>query len=154
VINPADIEVVGVAWALRRLATVERERHACSLGPPRGERSQPQPPVFVPAPRPGSHYCRASAGRTVGGCACRATRELSRPPALFASPLRRAQQTAEIVAGRLGGDVKTLDDLREVNVGDLDGRSDPEAWEIYESVLDDWRRGDHDRRFPGGEDRH
>jgi len=96
---------------------------------------------------------RAQAGQLAGALDER-LRELSRPPALFASPLRRAQQTAEIVAGRLGGDVETLDDLREVNVGDLDGRSDPEAWKIYESVLDDWRRGDHDRRFPGGEDRH
>ena len=52
-------------------------------------------------------------------------------PALFASPLRRAQQTAEIVARRLDGDVETIDALREVDIGELDGR-----------------------RFPGGEDLH
>ena len=52
-------------------------------------------------------------------------------PALFASPLRRAQQTAEILARRLDGDVETIDALREVDIGELDGR-----------------------RFPGGEDLH
>lgn len=93
---------------------------------------------------------RAQAERLAGALAER-LRELPRPPALFASPLRRAQQTAAIVAKQMGGDVGILDELREVNVGDLDGRSDSEAWKIYESVLDDWRRGDHDRRFPGGE---
>lgn len=93
---------------------------------------------------------RAQAERLAGALAER-LRELPRPPALFASPLRRAQQTAAIVAKQMGGDVEILDELREVNVGDLDGRSDSEAWKIYESVLDDWRRGDHDRRFPGGE---
>ncbi len=75
-------------------------------------------------------------------------------PALFASPLRRAQQTAEIVARRLGADIETIDGLRELNVGDLDGRSDHAAWQIYESVLEGWRRGQHERRFPGGEDWH
>jgi broad specificity phosphatase PhoE len=46
-----------------------------------------------------------------------------------------------------------LDDLREVNVGDLDGRSDARAWEIYTRVLAAWRAGDAGARFPGGEDR-
>jgi len=75
-------------------------------------------------------------------------------PALFASPLRRAQQTAEIVARRLDGDVETIDALREVDIGELDGRRDPAAWATYTSVLDAWGRGEHGRRFPGGEDLH
>ncbi len=47
-----------------------------------------------------------------------------------------------------------LDELRELDVGELDGRNDPEAWTVYESVLTDWRNGNHDRRFPDGEDWH
>ena len=46
-----------------------------------------------------------------------------------------------------------LDDLREVNVGELDGRSDAQAWEIYTAVLAAWRAGDTHARFPGGENR-
>ena len=73
---------------------------------------------------------------------------------LACSPLRRARQTAEIVGRRLGLPVAMeLDDLREVNVGDLDGRSDARAWEIYAAVLEAWRAGDTQARFPGGENR-
>jgi broad specificity phosphatase PhoE len=73
---------------------------------------------------------------------------------LACSPLRRARQTAEIVGHQLGlPAAMLLDDLREVNVGVLDGRSDPEAWTIYTEVLAAWRAGDPRARFPGGEDR-
>lgn len=71
---------------------------------------------------------------------------------LVCSPLRRARQTADIVGLRLGLPVvMELDELREVNVGDLDGRSDARAWEIYAAVLAAWRAGDIRARFPGGE---
>jgi broad specificity phosphatase PhoE len=73
---------------------------------------------------------------------------------LVCSPLRRARQTADIVGRRLRLPVAMeLDDLREVNVGDLDGRSDSRAWEIYARVLGAWRAGDASARFPGGENR-
>src|SRR5581483_3625499 len=48
---------------------------------------------------------------------------------LACSPLRRARQTAEIIGARLRLPVTVCgDDLRELNVGDLDGRSDAAAW--------------------------
>jgi broad specificity phosphatase PhoE len=73
---------------------------------------------------------------------------------LACSPLRRARQTADIVGQRLGLPVAMeLDDLREVDVGELDGRSDAQAWEIYTAVLAAWRAGDTQARFPGGENR-
>ena len=73
---------------------------------------------------------------------------------LACSPLRRARQTADIVGQRLGLPVAMeLDDLREVNVGELDGRSDAQAWDIYAAVLAAWRAGDTLARFPGGENR-
>lgn len=72
---------------------------------------------------------------------------------LVCSPLRRARQTADIVGRRLGLPVAMeLDDLREVNVGELDGRSDTRSWDIYAGVLAAWRAGDTKARFPGGED--
>jgi bisphosphoglycerate-dependent phosphoglycerate mutase len=47
------------------------------------------------------------------------------PAAIYASPLRRAAQTAEIVAARTGSDVAIVEGLRELDVGDLDGRLPP-----------------------------
>jgi broad specificity phosphatase PhoE len=68
------------------------------------------------------------------------------------SPLRRARQTAQIVGPRLGLlDYWELDDLRELNVGSLDGRSDDEAWHTYNQVLAAWQAGRTQVRFPGGE---
>ena len=65
------------------------------------------------------------------------------PPGLLAcSPTRRARQTAEIVGRCLGLAVKCeIDELRELNVGSLDGRSDEEAWATYDSVLDGVAKG-------------
>ena len=69
------------------------------------------------------------------------------------SPLRRARQTAQIIADRLGLPVAAeLDELRELNVGTLDGRSDPQAWAVYDAVLAAWAAGQGTARFPGGED--
>jgi broad specificity phosphatase PhoE len=72
---------------------------------------------------------------------------------IVCSPLRRARQTAEIVAQLLEVPiVAELEDLRELNVGDLDGRSDAQAWHAYSAVVEAWRAGDLSARFPGGED--
>jgi broad specificity phosphatase PhoE len=73
---------------------------------------------------------------------------------LACSPLCRARQTAQIVGSQLGlPDAWELDDLRELNVGLLDGRSDTHAWHTYHQVLAAWRAGHTHVRFPGGEDR-
>src|SRR5215469_8659857 len=72
---------------------------------------------------------------------------------VVSSTLRRARQTAEIIAARLRLPVAAeLDELRELNVGGLDGRSDPEAWAAYDAVLAAWTAGQCEARFPGGED--
>jgi broad specificity phosphatase PhoE len=71
---------------------------------------------------------------------------------LVCSPLRRARQTAQIVSARFRLPVAAeLDDLREVNVGELDGRADDSAWRVYEAILAAWRSGELSQRFPGGE---
>jgi broad specificity phosphatase PhoE len=74
------------------------------------------------------------------------------PGRLVCSPLRRARQTAEIVSARLHLPVAAeLDDLREINVGDLDGRNDDDAWQVYQATLAGWRSGQLGQRFPAGE---
>lgn len=70
---------------------------------------------------------------------------------VFCSPLRRARQTAGPIAERIGARVVVDERLREVNVGILDGRCDPEAWAAYTGTHRAWRAGEGDRRFPGGE---
>lgn len=78
----------------------------------------------------------------------------ARAGALICSPLRRARQTAQIIGSRLGLPIACeLEDLRELDVGALDGRSDAAAWDIYAMVLAAWRQGDTQARFPGGESR-
>ena len=82
-------------------------------------------------------------------------RPAGRPVLLVCSPLRRARQTAEIVGAHLGLRVALeLDELRELDVGSLDGRSDETAWAIYNEVLGAWRAGNPDMRFPEGENCH
>jgi probable phosphoglycerate mutase len=76
------------------------------------------------------------------------------PAAVYASPLRRAVQTAEIIARACGSEVVIVEELRELNVGELDGRSDQQAWAIYDRILADWQAGRHDSAFPGGENYH
>jgi probable phosphoglycerate mutase len=78
----------------------------------------------------------------------------SAPAAIYASPMRRADQTARIIALRVGVPVTTLEELRELDVGDLEGRRDEEAWELFLGVAGAWHAGDHDRACPGGEDFH
>jgi broad specificity phosphatase PhoE len=76
------------------------------------------------------------------------------PAAIYSSPLRRAAQTADIIAARAGGDVTVIEELRELDVGSLDGRSDEDAWATYHRVLADWDAGNYRSGFPGGEDYH
>ena len=72
---------------------------------------------------------------------------------VYASPLRRALQTGEIVATSLGlGAVRVLEDLREIHVGVLDGRGDPDAWTLHDEVVGRWDRHELAAAFDDGED--
>lgn len=71
--------------------------------------------------------------------------------AVYASPAVRARQTAMPVAARHGLTPIELDGVQEVFVGDLEGRSDPEALELWTGIYRSWHAGHPDRRVPGGE---
>src|SRR5438128_1573831 len=73
---------------------------------------------------------------------------------VYTSPLRRARETAEQVALATGAALVEREELRELNVGDLDGHSDLESWALHDAVVARWRLGDAGARFPGGEDYH
>jgi broad specificity phosphatase PhoE len=70
---------------------------------------------------------------------------------VFTSPMRRARETTAIVANRLELRPVVIEELRELDVGSLDGRSDRTAWETYHATLAAWRGGRGDVRFPDGE---
>lgn len=67
------------------------------------------------------------------------------------SPFHRAQQTAEIVGAALGITPTVEDDLREMDCGSLEGRTDEEAWGIWAGVYQRWQKFESDSRFPDGE---
>jgi broad specificity phosphatase PhoE len=72
--------------------------------------------------------------------------------AVYASPLKRAMETAEIIARETGHQVVVKENFRELNVGDLeDMGNSPEGWRLHFRVLREWEAGKLDTRFPGGE---
>jgi broad specificity phosphatase PhoE len=77
-------------------------------------------------------------------------RPLSR---MFASPLLRTRQTAEIVSRRTGLAPSFTADLLEMDIGLLEGKSDsgPAVTTIYPALLKEWESGRVSARFPDGE---
>ncbi len=71
--------------------------------------------------------------------------------ALWASPLRRARQTAEAVAAATGLEIRFDPRLMETDTGDWTDRSFAEVYAEDPDGFDAWRRGDPAFAFPGGE---
>lgn len=72
---------------------------------------------------------------------------------IYASPLKRAVETAEIIAARLGLPVTVVENFREVNVGNLEGvPGTMDIWKLHNQIYADWLNGKPERSFPGGED--
>jgi broad specificity phosphatase PhoE len=71
---------------------------------------------------------------------------------VYSSPLKRARETAEIIAQALNLDVIVVEHFREVNVGALDGQASAESWAYHDQIVNDWFESRHDSAFDGGED--
>lgn len=72
--------------------------------------------------------------------------------AIYSSPLKRASETAQIIAAALDLPVTILEQFREVDVGSLELKPPTaEAWEEHNKVIQAWFEGHTNRRFPGGE---
>jgi broad specificity phosphatase PhoE len=72
--------------------------------------------------------------------------------AVYTSPLKRARETAEIIARPHGLPVTSVEEFREVHVGDLELMPPTEAaWRLHDQVVGEWARGNIEVRFPGGE---
>lgn len=73
------------------------------------------------------------------------------PTALFASQALRARQTAEHVELAAGVPTVVREGLHEVQVGELEDRSDEESHALFMKVYESWHTGDLRDRVPGGE---
>ena len=72
--------------------------------------------------------------------------------AIYSSPVPRAMQTAAILAEACGLESRPADALREFDCGEMEGRSDAEAWAAHRRVTEAWvLRADSGARVPGGE---
>ena len=74
---------------------------------------------------------------------------------IYASPLKRTRETAQIIGEALGKPVVIREEFREIDVGELERRPvSPESWQLHDSIIQAWHAGDHGMRFPAGEDYH
>jgi len=71
--------------------------------------------------------------------------------AIYASPILRAQQTAQLIGKHLALPIIISDALREFDCGVMEGRADEEAWAAHHRVTAAWARGDYVQSIPGGE---
>jgi broad specificity phosphatase PhoE len=71
--------------------------------------------------------------------------------AVYASRAVRTQQTAAPVAAAHGLPVTVLDGVQEVDIGDLEGRSDAAALALFDEVYRAWWLGDLEAHTSGGE---
>jgi broad specificity phosphatase PhoE len=71
--------------------------------------------------------------------------------AVYSSDLRRARETAEIIAARLGREVCVDPRLREVHVGRWSGLTMVEIEARFPDDVARWRAGDADHAFGDGE---
>jgi broad specificity phosphatase PhoE len=70
---------------------------------------------------------------------------------IVTSPARRARETAAVIASVTRAPIAESALLREVDLGKLDARTDPQAWSTYQEVSNAWLAGNRDVRMPGGE---
>ena len=74
---------------------------------------------------------------------------------IYTSPLRRAVETASILAGRLQVEYEQVEGLREYDCGIAEGRSDEAAWQLWKEEYEAWTiNHDYDHHIEGGESFH
>ena len=73
------------------------------------------------------------------------------PIALYTSPLPRALETAVVISGRLGLEVRPRDNLMEANIWLLDGLTQDEMWHQYPDFMRTLTNEPSTTVMPGGE---
>ncbi len=71
---------------------------------------------------------------------------------IYSSPLKRAYETAKIISDSINVEYSIIEELREINVGDLENfKPNKELWDDYLNIISDWRNGKFKSQFPDGE---
>ncbi len=71
--------------------------------------------------------------------------------AIYASPMKRASETAQIIAEACKLPVHVFNELREIDAGELDGLFERELTGLYETAWKEFRNGNASTPLPGGE---
>ncbi|NLV79355.1 MAG: histidine phosphatase family protein [Rhodococcus sp.] len=80
------------------------------------------------------------------------TKLVERAPSLIVSSYAiRARQTAQHAEDPIGLHADAREGLHEVQVGELENRSDEESHKLFMKVYESWHAGDLRSRVPGGE---
>ncbi|MGN0144603.1 MAG: histidine phosphatase family protein [Clostridium sp.] len=70
---------------------------------------------------------------------------------IYASPLKRAYETAETISKGTGKNVQILEGLKEINFGRWEGLTIKKIAEMYPDVFKEWRTDKKEGRFCDGE---
>lgn len=70
---------------------------------------------------------------------------------IYSSPLKRAYETARVVAEDTSKDVTVLKDIREINFGDWEGLTINQIAEKYPEIFKVWRTDKEEAPFVGGD---
>jgi alpha-ribazole phosphatase len=73
------------------------------------------------------------------------------PSRVVSSPRRRARETALAIAGALGLEAEDWEELRELDFGELEGRTYDEIASSQPELYDRWMHDPTSVTFPGGE---
>ena len=76
---------------------------------------------------------------------------LERPLMLAHSVATRASQTAAVIGAELDLPTHEVAGIHEVQVGELENRSDDAAADEFNAIYERWQHGELDLRLPGGE---
>ena len=71
--------------------------------------------------------------------------------AIYASPMRRARETALAIASHHGLTVQTETKLTEINTGDVEGLTIEQIEQQYSHFWKEWTQGTGSLKMPGGE---
>lgn len=71
--------------------------------------------------------------------------------AVYSSPQTRAMQTATPIAEAKGLPIQTVEGIRELDIGELDGLHGPDLRDRYPHILEQWRTNVGALTMPGGE---
>jgi probable phosphoglycerate mutase len=70
---------------------------------------------------------------------------------IFSSPLKRAMDTACVIAQAYGLEVRAMPGLKEIDAGELEGLTEKQLKGRYSEFWEEWKRGNPSLRLPGGE---